>query len=96
MKAQDLLFGETFVQGESLHFNGRTGVITSWDWKGRPFCFHMVGSGSEHEKTVQRLQHQFPRVARLRKTVEINHGWNYVSQKELGLDLNQKAVITGD
>ena len=54
MKAQDLLFGETFVQGESLHFNGRTGVITSWDWKGRPFRFHMVGSGSEHEKTVQR------------------------------------------
>ena len=77
MTAQDLLFGETFIQGESLQFDGRTGTITSWDWQGRPFRFRMKGSGREHDKTVRKLGIQFPRIARLRKTVRLRDGWNY-------------------
>ena len=96
MTAQDLLFGETFIQGESLQFDGRTGTITSWDWQGRPFRFRMKGSGREHDKTVRKLGIQFPRIARLRKTVRLRDGWNYISQKELGVNLNQKTIITED
>jgi len=45
MTARDLLFGETFFQGEGLHFNGRTGAITSWDWKAGE-CLNRNGENS--------------------------------------------------